>query len=120
MTKFANFDKNTLKALRAEMQEVMNKYAAAANLSIEIGNMKFSDAEVEIKVKAKVVGAVTMTDEMFVIAAKRIGISNFKNSVGDQLVAYKPSSYKYPFVYISAADSKRYKCNETSAKIKFA
>jgi hypothetical protein len=120
MTKFANFDKNTLKALRAEMQEVMNKYAAAANLSIEVGSMRFSDAEVEIKVKAKVVGAVTMTDKMLESAAKNLGISNFKNSIGDQLVAYKPSSYKYPFVYVSAADGKRYKCSGIMAKMKFA
>ena len=34
MTKFAQFDKATLKALRAEMQEVMNKYAVKANLEI--------------------------------------------------------------------------------------
>lgn len=120
MTKFANFDKVTLKALRAEMQEVMNKYAAAANLSIEVGAMKFSDAEVEIKVKAKVVGAVTMTDKLLESAARTAGITKFKNSAGDQLVGYNSRSYKYPFVYVSATDGKHYKCSGTSAKIKFA
>jgi hypothetical protein len=57
MTKFAQFDKATLKALRAEMQEVMNKYAVKANLEIEVGNMRFSSAEVDIKVKAKIMFA---------------------------------------------------------------
>jgi hypothetical protein len=82
--------------------------------------MKFSAAEVEIKVKAKINGAVTMTDRLLESAAKNLGISNFKNSIGDQLVAYKPSSYKYPFVYVSAADGKRYKCSGVMAKMKFA
>ena len=120
MTKFANFDKVTLKALRAEMQEVMNKYAAAANLTIEVGNMKFSDAEVEIKVKAKVVGAVTMTDKLLESAVKSLGVSKFKNAAGDQLVGYNSRSYKYPFVYVNGRDGKRYKCDERTVKIKFA
>jgi len=120
MTKFANFDKVTLNALRAEMQEVMNKYAAAANLTIEVGSMKFSAAEVEIKVKAKINGAVTMTDRLLESAARNAGITNFKNAAGDQLVGYNSRSFKYPFVYLSARDGKRYKCDAYSAKLRFA
>lgn len=120
MTKFAQFDKATLKALRAEMQEVMNKYAVKANLEIEVGNMRFSSAEVDIKVKAKVKGATTMTDKLLEMAASRAGIKSFKNAKGDELVKYNSRSYKYPFVYKNASDGKMYKCDERMAKMMFA
>ena len=120
MTKFAQFDKVTLKALRAEMQEVMNKYAVKANLEIEVGNMSFSSAEVSIKVNAKVKGAVTMTDTMLISAAKGLGITKFKNTKGDELVKYNSRSYKYPFVYKKAIDGKMYKCDERQAFRLFA
>ena len=119
MTKFAKFDKVTLKALRAEMQEVMNKYAVKANLEIEVGNMSFSSAEVNIKVSAKVKGAVTMTDLMLQSAAKDLGITKFENAKGDKLVEYNSRSHKYPFVY-SQADGKMYKCDGVQAKRLFA
>jgi len=120
MTKFVQFDKATLKALRAEMQEVMSKYAVKANLDIEIGNMRFSDAEVEIKVKATVKGAVTRTDKQLELYAKLAGITSFKNAKGDELVKYNSRSYKYPFVYKNATDGKMYKCDERQAKRLFA
>lgn len=120
MTKFAQFDKATLKALRAEMQEVMNKYAVKANLEIEVGNMRFSDAEVDIKVKAKVKGVATRTDKQLELYAKMAGITSFKNAAGDELVKYNSRSYKYPFVYKNARDGKMYKCDERQAKRLFA
>jgi len=119
MTKFVKFDKATLKSLRAEMQEVMNKYAVKANLEIEVGNMSFSSAEVSIKLNAKVKDAVTLTDRNFNFQALSIGITNFKNAKGDQLVKYNSRSYKYPFVY-SKADGKMYKCTAAQAQRLFA
>ena len=119
MTKFAQFDKVTLKALRAEMQEVMNKYAVKANLEIEVGNMSFSDAEVNIKIQAKVKGAVTMTDRILQMEVDRLGLKMENNAKGDQLVKYNSRSYKYPFVY-SKADGKMYKCDGAQAKRLFA
>ena len=120
MTKFSKFDKATLKALRSEMDEVLSKYGVKANLDIEVGSMRFSDAEVEIKVKAKVKGAVTMTDTMLISAAKSLGITKFKNTKGDELVKYNSRSYKYPFVYKNAIDGKMYKCDERQAFRLFA
>jgi len=120
MTKFVQFDKATLKALRAEMQEVMNKYAVKANLDIEVGNMRFSDAEVDIKVKAKVKGAATRTDKQLEIYAKLAGVTSMKNAKGDELVKYNSRSYKYPFVYKKASDGKMYKCDMAQVKRLFA
>jgi hypothetical protein len=119
MTKFAKFDRKNLTALRAEMQALLSKYGVDSNLEIEVGNMKFSEAEVEIKVKAKVKGAKTLTN---VILESRVAALGMKmtNKFGDQLVDYNTRAHKMPFVYINAADGKRYKCTEQMAKMRFS
>lgn len=117
-TTFQNFNRKNLSELRAEMAQVLQKYGVDANLDISVGNMRFSDAEVEIKVTAKVKGAKTMTDKLLESEAKRLGLK-MKNRAGDRLVEYKPRNWKFPFVYV-AANGKRYKCDEDSAKMRFA
>ena len=119
MTKFAKFDRKNLNALRAEMQALLTKYGVDSNLEIEVGGMKFSEAEVEIKVKAKVVGAKTLTNVILESRVAALGIK-MKNKFGDELVDYNTRCYKMPFVYLNAADSKRYKCDERTVKMRFA
>lgn len=119
MTKFAKFDRKNLNSLRAEMQALLSKYGVDSNLEINVGNMKFSEAEVEIKVKAKVIGAKTLTN---VILESRVAAMGLKmtNKFGDQLVDYNTRAPKMPFIYVNAADGKRYKCTEQMAKMRFA
>jgi hypothetical protein len=119
MTKFAQFDKTSLKALRIEMQALLNKYGVDSNVEFEVGNMKFSAAEVEIKVKAKVKGAKTFTNVILESRAAALGLK-LKNKFGDELVDYNTRAHKMPFVYLNAADGKRYKCDERMAKMRFA
>ncbi len=119
MTKFAKFDKTNLKALRSEMEALLNKYGVNSNLEFSVGNMKFSEGDVEIKVNAKVKGAKTFSNVMLETRAASMGLK-LTNSYGDKLVDYNTRSYKYPFVYLSAKDGKRYKCDETMAKLRFA
>lgn len=119
MTKFSKFDKTNLKALRAEMQAVLEKYGVSSNLEITVGNMKFSEAEVEIKVKAKVKGAKTFTNTILESRIATLGLK-LKNKTGDELVDYNTRAYKMPFVYRNASDGKLYKCDERMAKMRFA
>jgi len=119
MAKFAQFDKANLKALRNEMQALLNKYGADANVAFEVGNMSFSTAEVQIKVSAKVVGAKTMTDAILESRVAALGLK-MKNKMGDELVEYNTRAPKMPFIYMNAADGKRYKCTEVMAKMRFA
>ena len=119
MTKFAKFDRKNLNALRAEMQALLSKYGVDSNLEIEVGNMKFSEAEVEIKVKAKVVGVKTLTNVILESRVIALGMK-MKNKLGDELVDYNTRAHKMPFEYINAADGKRYKCTEQMAKMRFA
>ena len=118
MKAIAKFDKVTLKALRSEMQAVLDKFGA--NIEFEVGNMRFSDAEVDIKVKAKIKGAATRTDKQLELYAKMAGVTKFENDRGDKLVGYNSRSYKYPFIYVNGLDGKRYKCDERTVKMKFA
>lgn len=117
--KIQSFDKVTLRALRSEMQAVLDKYGAQSNVAFEVGNMKFSEAEVDIKVSAKVKGATTRTDKMLQMYAEMAGITSFTNSRGDKLIGYKAANRKYPFVY-QGVDGRRYKCDERQAKMLFA
>jgi hypothetical protein len=119
MTKFTSFDKTNLKALRAEMQAVLEKYGVSSNLEFEVGSMRFASAEVDIKVSAKVRGAKTLSDGILESKAKALGLK-MKNKDGDQLVEYKTRNWKMPFVYKSGTDGKLYKCDERGAKIRFA
>jgi hypothetical protein len=117
--KFSKFDRTNLNALRAEMAALLNKYGVDSNLEFEVGNMKFSANEVEIKVKAKVKGAKTLTNVILESRVAALGIK-LKNKAGDELVDYNTRAPKMPFVYINAADGKRYKCDERMAKMRFA
>jgi hypothetical protein len=117
--KFSKFDRTNLNALRAEMAVLLNKYGVDSNLEFEVGNMKFSANEVEIKVKAKVKGAKTLTNVILESRVAALGIK-LKNKAGDELVDYNTRAPKMPFVYRNAADGKLYKCAEMMAKIRFA
>lgn len=119
MTKFTKFDRNNLSNLRSEMQAVLNKYGIDSNLNISVGNLRFSDAEVEIKVIAKIVGAKTMTDAILEMRAKALGLV-LQNSKGDILTGYNTRAKSMPFIYTSAKDGKSYKCSEELAKMRFS
>ena len=116
MTKFTSFDRATIKALRSEMAAVLEKFGMASNLEFEVGSMRFSDAEVEIKVKAKVKGAVTRADALLEARVKALGLVMEKN--GKRLVRYDAKKYKFPFIY--DVGGKLYMTTELGAKSLFA
>lgn len=119
MTKFNKFDKANLKALRSEMQAVLEKYGMASNLEIEVGNMRFSSAEVEIKVKAKIEGEKTRSESLVETIAKANGLK-LKNAQGDMLVEYNSRAYKMPYVFKCGKTGKLFKCDVRGVKLRFA
>lgn len=117
MTKVTKFDKPTLRNLRNEMQALLDAYGVKTNLEILVGNMSYSDAEVNIKIQAKVKGAVSMTDRILQMEVKRLGLK-MENKAGDKLVSYKTRAQKYAFVYESRG--KMYKTDERGVVARFA
>lgn len=118
MAKVTKFDKPTLRNLRAEMEALLAKYGAKTYLDFEVGNMRFSDAEVTIKVAAKVKGATTMVDKLLQMEVSRLGLV-MENKAGEKLVSYKTRAQKYNFVY-SSPNGKMYKTDERGIKARFA
>ena len=117
MKNVTKFDKATLKALRIEMQAVLDKFGA--NIQFEVGNMRFSDVEVDIKVKATIKGATTRADMVLLSIMNAYKLKQTASN-GDTLVQYNSRSYKYPFVFRKATDGKLYKLDAEMAKIRFA
>lgn len=115
MKNVTTFDKSTLQALRSEMQSVLDKFGA--NLQFEVGNMRFSEAEVDIKVKAVIKGKRTRSDSQLESMVKMLGLK-MENSSGDRLVKFKASNTKYPFIF--ERNGKSYKCSEKQAKFLFS
>lgn len=116
MIKFEKFDRKNLQALRAEMEVVLAKYGVDSNLQFEVGSMKFSESEVQIKVSAKVKGAKTFSDAVLESRVKALGLVMEKN--GCKLVRYDSKKYKMPFIYEKGG--KLYKTSEDHAKFLFA
>ena len=118
MTKtITKFDQPTLRNLRVEMQALIEAYGVKTNLEITVGNMSFSDTEVNIKVQAKVKGAVSRADRILQMEADRLGLK-MKNNAGDKLVEYKTRAQKYSLVYESRG--KLYKTDERGIVARFA
>ena len=111
------FDQPTLRNLRVEMQALLEAYGVETNLEITVGNMSFSDTEVNIKVQAKVKGAVSRADRILQMEADRLGLK-MKNDAGDKLVEYKTRAQKYSFVYESRGNL--YKTDERGIVARFA
>jgi hypothetical protein len=117
MTKtIKKFDQPTLRNLRVEMQALLEAYGVKTNLEITVGNMSFSEVEVNIKVQAKVKGAETLTDRILQMEVDRLGLK-MENKAGDKLVEYKTRAQKYSFVYESRG--KLYKTDERGIVARF-
>lgn len=123
MTTFTAFDKNACRTLRAEMQAVLDKYAASTGIEIHVGNMRFTADNVVIKVEAKKPGAVSQkqgkqeADLKLHAAMDRLTL---EPTGGKQLVGYNGRAYKMPYIYVELATGKRFKTSRTSAKIYFS
>ena len=114
---YQKFDKPTLKALRAEMNAVLEKYGVDSNLDIEVGNMRFSDAKVDITVTAKIKGKKTREDIMLDMEIEHLNIMKEKN--GRRLVEYRTRNHKYPFIYEEIKSGKLFKCSKAQAMTYF-
>lgn len=108
--------RSQLKVLRDEMQKALDT-AGIKNFEFEIGNMRYTDVEVTIKVQAKIKGVKGRADVALERAMKQHGLQE-TNSRGDKLVTFNSAARKYPFVY-ATRQGKRYKTDLFGAKARF-
>ena len=108
MTKtIKQFDKTTLNILRKELEESLNQIAKEQDLKIEIGGMKYSDHEVDVKLNILINGQMTRTQELANVMnldTTKIAKHSDKELV---LIDYKPKSSVWEFVVQDVNTGKR-------------
>jgi hypothetical protein len=116
------FDRAACKALRVDLEKILNQYAASKGITISVGNMSFSSEAVSIKMEAKTVGGKGMREQQLDSALKleamydglSLDVCN-----GKQLVGYNSRAHKMPYVYLDLATGKRFKTTKNQAKMYF-
>lgn len=116
MTKFTSFDRSSLKALEADLQAVLDAYAAKSGLEFNFAGIRYSDAEATIKLTTKIKGAVTRTDQTLQRMITAYNLVAQKN--GRTLVRYDTRKPKYPFIY--EENGKTFKTTAARAQYLFA
>lgn len=116
MKNVTKFDRANLAELRTELNAVLAKFGS--NIEFDIGNMKFSDSQVEMKLTAKVKGATTFANRELELMMKTLNLVTEKN--GKRLVRYDRKKFKFPFIYEDVKTGKMFKTSEQMAKIQFA
>lgn len=126
MFKAINFTRTNLNDLRADLNEVLERYGNQAGLDIKIGNISYSDHDATIKIEAKLPDAsgniVSAEEKAYNIYAKMDGINIPVNgfakspSLGKvRMVGYKTRNRKYPYIVEQVSSGKRYKMGTSSA-----
>ena len=112
----AVFDKQTLNALRVELNATLADFASKHGITLQLGNISFRESEFTAKLEAKIVGAKTFADMKLerMMVAYSLGRLGRDNRV---LVGLNPKAHRYPFVYEQAG--KRFRCSLESAKLYF-
>jgi sporulation-control protein spo0M len=117
-----SFDKATCRALRADLQKVLDAYAAKQGITLTVGNMSFTPEAVSIKMEAKIVGGKGIReqkiDSALQLQAMYDGLSLDVCS-GKQLVGYNSRAYKMPYIYLQINTGKRFKTSRNQAKMYF-
>lgn len=116
MAQIQSFTRPVLAQLRSEMDAVLAKFAKEHGLLMELGKIKFSDAEFTAELKTKIEGKKTLTDEVLEMQMRTHGLVQSKN--GYTLTGYHSRRYQYPFSYVDPRGG-RFKCSIDQAKRMF-
>jgi len=126
--KVTNFDKPTIKAIRAAMDNALATVASEYGITINTGNASFSSNEVTFKVKANTVDsatgtAITKEAQMFELYKNSEGIGHL--NVGDTVIlqgqsfilkGYNTRARKSP-IQIDDMQGRGYKCSVEMLKM---
>jgi hypothetical protein len=115
-----NFNKQNLGTMRKELNEILAKYGMEQNVNFDIGNMRFSDAEVQIKITAKIKGKVTLSEmadqSNLAYMCDRYALQQTGRN-GERMVTFDFRAPKFPVKYVK--DGKKFKCSLEYAQVIF-
>jgi len=119
----STFDRATCRALRADLQKVLDAYATKQGITLTVGNMSFTSEAVSIKMEARVAGGKSLREQKLDSSLKlqayidRLSLDVIK---GKQLVGYNSRAHKMPYIYLEVATGKRFKTTRSMAKVYFS
>jgi hypothetical protein len=118
------FDKETIRKLRVEMDEVLKTLADKYGIQIKAGNATFSENLVTLKVDCSILKdgkAVTKEAEAFLAYAKIIGLDpsdlgrEFSlNNKTYKVLGFQPRKEKFPMICEDTKSGKMYRLPEDS------
>lgn len=115
---FTKFDKNACLKLRADLDEVLQKYAKEHGITIEIGSMKYTDNNIEFKAEAVVQGGKSFREEQRESNLETyLQMYNLKRE-NDlyEIIGFDTRKWKKPFVLRGKKDNKTYVCTIEQAE----
>lgn len=105
-----------LRTLQAEMDAAF-KNAGITGFNLNVESMRYTDTEVNIKVKGVLQGVKPQSDKLFEAKVAEYGLKLI-GAKGETLTGFKASRPKYPFSYTTARGA-NYKCTIEQAKAIF-
>tara|TARA_R100000951_G_C2613031_1_gene171831 strand:+ start:447 stop:833 length:387 start_codon:yes stop_codon:yes gene_type:complete len=99
--KIERFDKPTLKILRNELEETL-KQLSKIGLKIDVGSMRYSEHEVDVKLNVLIEGQKSRSQESLVHIADMLDLDLTKivnrNGKAYSLVDYRPKASVWEFI----------------------
>jgi len=127
MFKAVQFTKSNLDDLRKDLDAVLSKYSKEAGVHFNIGSIRFSEREANLKLTASLPSTggmfTTAEEEDFDLFSRLDSISVGLHEVGSsrtlgnvKMVGYKSRNRKYPYIVEQVSTGSRYKLSTSSAR----
>jgi len=114
------FTKSQLDTLRKQMQNALNMFADKADMTIDVGNCKYSGGQATFQVKCLIKGAKTREQQDLEFYAKLEGIDTtaIAKLQGEDMsiVGYKSRARKNKWILQRLRDGAEFVCNDHVAK----
>ena len=127
MFKAVQFTKSNLDDLRKDLDTLLSKYSKEAGIHFNIGSIRFSEREANLKLTASLPSTGGMftsaEEEAFDMFSRIDSISVGLHEVGSsrtlgnvKMVGYKSRNRKYPYIVEQVSTGSRYKLSTSSAR----
>ena len=114
------FTKSQLDTLRKQMQNALNLFADRTDMTIDVGNCKYSGGQATFQVKCLIKGAKTREQQDLEFYAKLEGIDTtaIAKLQGEDMsiVGYKSRARKNKWILQRLRDGAEFVCNDHVAK----